>query len=150
MFTRLQIERWAPLVIASGVGLTWYVLDCQIASSIAKEFLAALLSSASIAAGFLTTALSILLPMSAMSVGKQLKNSKYLPYLFAYLRRAIYGCLWLAAVSVLGFFSIAGGKEIPLFLTTLIVWSSVYAALALARIAEVLMNLFERTFDNPG
>ena len=104
MPTGLQIERWAPLVVGCGAGTFWIFIDGHIAADFAKELLAALLTAASIAAGFLATSLSIVLTMAASQTGKQLRNSGYDGHLHRYLREAIYGCLVLAMLSVLGFF----------------------------------------------
>lgn len=143
MPTRLQIERWAPMVIGCVCTLTWWALDGQISYFFAKELLAALLSAAAIAAGFLTTALSILLPISSTDVGRRLKRSGYLPDLYNYLRRALYSCLLLAITCVIAFFQLRENISVETLVACLLVFMSSYSAAALVRIAEVLMNLFE-------
>jgi len=143
MPSRLQIERWGPLLLAVVGALAWWLFDGQIAAYFAKELLAALLSAAAIAAGFLTTALSILLPLSSTEVGRRLRRSGYLPHLYEYLRRALYSCLVLAIVCVVAFFYLRESASPPWALSLLIVTSAIYSAAALARIAEVLINLFE-------
>lgn len=143
MPTRLQIERWAPFGVGCiGAGAWWY-LRGEIAGFYAKELLAALLSAAAIAAGFLTTALSILLPIASTDLGRRLRRSGYLPHLFEYLRRGLYSCLMLAIVCVVAFFYLHEGVAAPRPLSTLIIFGASYAAAALVRIAEVLINLFE-------
>ena len=147
MPNQLQIERWGPLIFGAFVAIAWLLANGQIDGYIAKELLGALLSSAAIAAGFLATALSILLPMAGTQVGQQLRKSGYLPDLYKYLRRAIFSCLGLAVASILGFFWVADKVGPPQWLSTVIIFMSAYAAAALARIAEVLMNLFERAHE---
>ena len=144
MPTKLQIERWGPLIVGCAMALVWIIADGEITAFFAKELLAALLSSAAIAAGFLATALSILLPLSSTPTGKMLRKGGYLPHLYLYLRRAIFSCLGLALLSVIGFFWVSEKAGPPQWLSTGIIFSSAYTAAALVRIAEVLMNLFER------
>ena len=144
MPTKLQVERWGPVIFGCISVAAWWAADGQIKFHFAKEILAALISAAAIAAGFLATSLSILLPMASTETGKRLRNSGYLPYLFRYLREAIYSCLVLALVCILTFFCLPEGGAANAWLAVIIVFTSAYAAGALARIAEVLMNLFER------
>lgn len=143
MPTRLQIERWGPLLMGLLGAAAWWMFDGEISSFYAKELLAALLSAAAIAAGFLTTALSILLPLAATEVGRKLRRSNYLPHLYNYLRRALYSCLALAIICVCAFFYLKEGAAPPHLLATVLIFSSAYSAAALVRIAEVLINLFE-------
>lgn len=147
MPTKLQLERWGSVIFGFLAVAAWWVADGQIKSHFAKEILAALISAAAIAAGFLATSLSILLPIASTETGKRLRSSGYLPYLFRYLREAIYGCLTLALACVLTFFCLPEVGAAPTWLAVIIVFMSAYAAGALARIAEVLMNLFERSSE---
>lgn len=91
----------------------------------------------------MTTALSVLLPVGSTAVGRRLHRRGHLPALFAYLRKAIYGCLALAVVSVAGFFAFDDQLGIGKWCSLPIVVTSVYAALALWRILEIMIKIFQ-------
>ena len=148
MPTRLQLERWGPLIVGVLAVASWVICDGRFSAYFAKELLASLVSAAAIAAGFLTTALSILLPFGASDAGKRLRNSGYLPDLHRYLRQAIFSCLFLTGVCVATFFTLAVDKDVHFLLSSLVVFMSGYSAAALGRVAEVLMNLFERANES--
>jgi hypothetical protein len=143
MLTRLQIEKWGPTIVGLTVMAGWWLSDLKIESSFAKELLSALLSASAIAAGFLATALSILLPVASMEVGKKLRRSGYLPYLYRYLREAVYSCLALAGICIITFFEIDADKGVHKLFAIFVIFLSGYSAATLVRVAEVLMNIFE-------
>lgn len=147
MPTRRQIERWGPLLFGALSTTTWWYVDGEIKSFFAKELLAGLLSAGAIAAGFLATAISILLPFSSTSTGQWMRKKGYLPDLFHYLNRAIYSCLFLTCVCVMAFFLLDVDSGVPKPFSIIIIFSASYTAAALARIGEVLMNLFERASE---
>lgn len=145
MGLRLKIEQSIPFLAAVGGGAAWWCADLKIPSTYSKELLGALLSAASICAGFLTTALSILLPIGGTETGRRMHSSGLMPGVHRYLRSAILGCLLLAGVCVLLFFFLPeDGTAMSMVWSTLLVANTIYAAFALARVAEVLLNLFER------
>jgi len=109
---------------------------------VAKELLGALLMAAAIAAGFMTTALSILLPVGSTSVGRQLRRRGKLPALFGYARSAIYACLVLALFSVVGFLFFDHETGVRHELAVVIIAAAGYAALSLARMVEILLKVF--------
>jgi hypothetical protein len=148
MPTRLQIEKWGPMLFGTLFTAAWCYLDGRITEYFAKELLAALLSAAAIAAGFLATAISILLPMGSTPTGIWLRKKGFLPGLVNYLARAIYSCLWLAFVCVAAFFLLIKDSDVHQWVAAVIVYSSAYTAAALARIFEVLLNLFERASES--
>lgn len=147
MLTRLQIERWGPIIFGVLSAAAWLFFDGRITDYFAKELLSALLSAAAIAAGFLATSISILLPMSNTPTGLWLQKKGYLPDLIRYLGRAIYSCITLAFVCVVTFFLLIKDEGAPPWIAVVLIFSSAYTAAALARIAEVLMNLFERASE---
>lgn len=146
MPTALQVERWAALVVAVIAAIAWWWVDAEIAQSFAKELLGALIAAASVAAGFLTTSLSILLPIAATSTGRKLAQSGYRADLFRYMRSAIYSCMLLAALAVVGFFYL-GEKAVDHRIALLLVFNASHASVALLRVAEILMGLFERASE---
>jgi hypothetical protein len=107
----------------------------------AKELLSALLSAAAIAAGFMTTALSILLPMGGTDVGHRLHKRGKLPLLFGYLRSATYGCLALSFICVVGLFAFEESAGLGSLMSTLVIGFAVFSAMALARILEILIKV---------
>lgn len=143
MFTARHIERHGPWVGAVVAAVLWILLGSGFQSHFGKELLGALLSAAAISAGFMTTALSILLPLGSTAIGRRLHRRGHLPALFEYLRKAIYGCLWLAVVSVAGFFAFDDTLGISKWCSLPIVMTSVYTALALWRILEIMIKIFQ-------
>lgn len=142
--TPLQIERWGPIVFALVCGAGWWWLGCSIPETIAKELLAALLSGAAIGAGFLTTAMSVMLPLGATPIGRKLQRRGKLPTLFGYLRAAIYGCLLLVAASVAGFFQFEVGLGVTGVWSQLLVMAFAYCAASMVRIVEILITVLEQ------
>jgi hypothetical protein len=143
MPTSIQVERWAPTWFACATTLAWWWFDGEISEAFAKELLAAILSAAAVAAGFLTTALSILLPIATSTTGERLRRSGYDRDLFKYMRSAIWSCMFLAAVAVIAFFTLKGGKPAA-WVSALLIYTSSHSAVALVRVAEILMSVFER------
>ncbi|HSV81483.1 MAG TPA: hypothetical protein VLK85_19985 [Ramlibacter sp.] len=145
--TTLQVERWAPLILSGLATAGWWWFEGEIAPNFAKELLAALISAASVAAGFLTTALSILLPLATTTTGSKLAKSGYREILFRYMRSAIYSCMALAGVSVFAFFTLTVDSGPSKIVSALLVFNAMHSATALLRVAEILMSLFERASE---
>lgn len=103
MPSRLTLERIAPGIAAVVFTALWWVFSMKIPGSVAKEMLAAVLSAAAICAGFLTTAMSILMSLGSTAVGRRLARRKRMPYLAGYLRHAIYGCVLVSFLSLWAF-----------------------------------------------
>lgn len=142
MSLHAQLERHGPLVAAAALGVAWWGLGGPLPVFVAKELLGALLMAAAIAAGFMTTALSILLPVGSTAIGRQLRRRGKLSALFGYARSAIYACLALALVSVVGFLFFDPNTGVRHGLAVVIVAVSGYAALSLARMVEILLKVF--------
>ncbi len=142
LITRLQVESWAPLTLAVVVSVTWYFLGGSISSEIAKELLSAVISSASVGGGFLTTSLSILISLGNTAVGRQIKRRRKLEALYSYIRHAIYSCLCLVVICVIAFFSFDKENGIGVDVSTIIVFISVYSIVSMARIVEILVRIF--------
>lgn len=81
MPTRLTIERSAPVIAALAAAVLWWAAGLKIPGGVAKEMLGAMLSAAAICAGFLTTAMSILMSLGTTAVGRRLARRKRMPYL---------------------------------------------------------------------
>lgn len=140
--TRLQIESWSPLLLGVLAALVSYYLDWSISNEVAKELLSAIISAAAVGAGFLTTALSILMTMGGTAIGRQIKRRGKLTYLYRYIRSAIYSCLLLVAVCVAAFISFDKSVGLGVFVSTLIAGVAVYCMVSMTRIIEILVCLF--------
>jgi len=149
MFTRLQVERFAPALLAVICMLAWWYWGLDIPDQVAKELLAALLSAAAICAGFLTTAMAILLPMGESAVGHRLRRRGKLPYLYSYLRAAVYSCLALVAVCIVGFFRFTPGFGVSGVMSIVIVGVCAYFIGAMARVIEVIIKILIGMSESP-
>lgn len=141
----LELERFLPLILALAVATAWNLACLGIPSENAKELLSALISAAAISAGFLTTALSILLPMGSTETGRRMHQAGYMPLLHRYLRSAMFSCLLLSGLCLAALFMLEPGSD-PMgrWWSLIIVANTSHAAASLVRVAIVLLNLFER------
>lgn len=142
--TALHREKFAPAVAGCAVAGCWFAWDQTIPDHVAKELLAAVLSVAAICAGFLTAALSVLMTMGSTPVGRRLKNRNRLTELFNYFRKAIFSCLLLCALCVMGFFAYSKDHGIGTIPSTLIVGVLAYSGAAFARIVPILITVLEQ------
>ena len=104
-----------------------------------------ILSASSIAVGFLTAAISILLPISTTLVGQQLVRKNLKKDIVNYLCSAIYSCLMLAGLCIVGFFLKEGFQTKLYYL--LIIFFSVLSGLCLTRVANILLKVFSRASE---
>lgn len=143
--THLDVERFAPFALAVMAAGAWFCLGGTVSEAHGSQLLSALLSAAAISAGFLATALSVLLPMGSTELGRRLHAKGLLVYVHRYLRSAIFGCMLLAALCVVLFFLLPRGQPgLGRGLSVLLVGVTVYAAAAWVRMVEILLYLFER------
>jgi hypothetical protein len=143
MLTDLQRERWSPIALGILSGAIGWWLDVTISHWIAKELLSALISAAAICAGFLTTALSIMMTLGGTAIGRQIKRRGKLSHLFAYLREAIYSSLCLCGVCLLGFFQIADQVGMSVWASALVVGCFIYSTFAMVRIVRILSRVIQ-------
>lgn len=142
---RVQLERFAPWILSLAAGGLWFWSGCDISSTFIKELLGTIVSAAAISAGFLTTALSILLPMGSTETGRKLRDSGLLPSLHCFLRSGIHSCLALAGFSIACFIFLSPDSEpVGSYWSTLLIALITHSASSLIRIAEILLNLFDR------
>jgi len=141
MLTHLQAERFAPALFAGVCAFGWWRLGLGIPDQFAKELLGALISSAAICAGFLTTAMAILLPMGDTAVGRRLKRRGKLPYLYGYLRAAIYSCLFVVAVCLAAFFQLKPEVGITGAVAWIVAGACAYCAAAMVRVVEIIIKI---------
>lgn len=140
----LQWERFGPLIWAAALAAAWHLAGLSVPSDNAKELLSALISAAAISAGFLTTALSILLPMGSTETGRRMHAAGYMPLLHRYLRSAMFSCLLLSGLCLAVLFMLEPGSAVGRWWAMIIVANTAHAAASLVRVAVVLLNLFER------
>lgn len=153
MLNARNIEEWGPTIVAVAASVCWYLFDKQIPSLFAKELLAAIISAAAVGAGFLTTALSILMSLGSTAVGRQLKRRQRTKGLYNYLRSSIYSCLVVVVVCVGAFFSIEETQGISTGMSAVVVLFSAYCVTSMARIIEILIAIFRQmseSDDIPG
>lgn len=141
MPTSLTVERFGPAVLALLGGIACFFFGAVVPDRFAKELLAAILSAAAVFAGFLTTALTILLSLGSTAVGRRLARRGKLPHLYAYLKRAIESCLLLSVICLVEFFFIVENGGIPPLLTSALAASVVYAGATIYRIVDILVTV---------
>ena len=141
----LQMERFGPQILAAALATAWHLAGLSVPSDNAKELLSALISAAAISAGFLTTALSILLPMGSTETGRRMHAAGYMPLLHRYLRSAMFSCLLLSGLCLAALFILEpSATAMGRWWAVIIVANTAHAAASLVRVAVVLLNLFER------
>jgi hypothetical protein len=104
--------------------------------------LAAILSAAAICAGFLTTAMSILMSLGGTAVGRRLARRKRLPFLAGYLRQAIYGCVVVSFMSLWAFLLI-NDSGLNQFFSSALISAIAFASAAFMRIVWILAHVME-------
>lgn len=122
----------------------WIFGGCTVPASLAKEMLAAVLSAAAVFAGFLTTALTILMSIGATAIGRRLAKRNRLKYLFGYLKSAINGCLLLIAGCIGAFFLIEEPAGVGRYPSGVLVAAVVYAGAAILRIVRILVLVVDQ------
>lgn len=149
MLTLITNSRWFerlyPYLSAGLITLACFKFDIYPNDKTLNDLLSALLSASSIAVGFLTAAISILLPISTTLVGQQLVRKNLKKDIVNYLCSAIYSCLILAGLCIVGFFLKEGFQTKLYYL--LIIFFSVLSGLCLTRVANILLKVFSRASE---
>ena len=141
MLTRLQVERYGPLFLGLLTAtLTWW-RGGSLSPETAGQLLPSLLSAAAITAGFMTTALSVLLPIGGTAIGRRLKRRNKFDLLFSYLRAAVYSCVVLAVICVVGLFRVDPVLGLDKLSTGALVTIAVYSTATFIRILEILIQI---------
>lgn len=139
----LLVERCWPWVLALCCAAASYRVSLSITSAIGKELLAAVLSAASICAGFLTTALTVLMALGSTEIGRRLRAAQQLGDLFSYLRTAIISCLVTSLLCMIGFFFFNKGDAIPAVPTSVFTGVTIFAGACIWRIIPILLSIME-------
>ena len=138
-------ERLYPYLFAGFITLACFKFDIYPNDKTLKDLLSALLSASSIAIGFLTAAISILLPISTTLVGQQLVKRNLKKDIVNYLCSAIYSCLILSGLCIVGFFFKEDFQSKLFYL--LLIFLSVLSGLCLSRVANILLKVFSRASE---
>lgn len=139
----LFIEKFAPIFLASIAAISWWYWGFSFSIGYVKELLAGIITAAAIGAGFMATALSILLTISNTSVAEKIKRSQYSVIFYRYIRSCFYSCLVLVAIALIAFTLIDTNHGLNKGYTTFIVSSGTYALASFVRVTEILLDIFE-------
>ena len=138
------LERWTPLVIGLSTSLVWYFWFAGALPDKLDELLAATLNLSAIAAGFLSTAVGILLSIYDRPIVRRLREMGDYEQLVMYLTRAIYSTVAAAMVSVAGVLS--GPKASwpwPEWVGAMGLFVLVWAGGACLRVVALLLRLLQ-------
>lgn len=141
MPTSLTVERFGPGVLALFGGVACWYFGGVVPDRFARELLAAILSAAAVFAGFLTTTLTVLLSLGATAVGRRLARRGKLPYMHAYIKRAIEGCLLLSVICLTAFFFAEEKIGLPTWISSTLAASVIYAGATIYRIVDILVTV---------
>ncbi|WP_313569991.1 hypothetical protein [Comamonas terrigena] len=145
MFKSLSIERFFPAFAGISALVIWYYWGFSFKINYIKELLAGAITASAIGAGFMATALSILLSISNTESGKILKNSKYSKIFYRYVRSCFYACLILACLCIIAFPILDVENGLNIYYSSILFGFSVYTISSFIRITEILLNIFENT-----
>lgn len=136
--SRLFRERWYPCFLGAVLSLGWYFLGLPSPES-PRELLSTLVGLASIAVGFLATAMSIVVAAPEGPLLKQLRDSGYIEDLIRYLREPFAFGIGLVIACIAGYFLPKDSVSHPAFVATLI-WLAATLLAGLFRISIVFMQ----------
>lgn len=139
----LFIEKYGPLFFGVASAATWFFWGFDFSIIYTKEILAGLITASAIGAGFMATALSILLSVSDKSSVSKISQSPYKKVFYRYIRSCFYSCLLMVGVCLIAFLFIDSNDGLPKNITNIIVGFSGYTVAAFVRITEILLNIFE-------
>lgn len=139
----LFIEKHGPLFIGAVSSVAWYFWGFDFSITYTKEILAGLITASAIGAGFMATALSILLSLGDKSAASKISKSPYRNYFYRYIRSCFYSCLLMVALCLISFLFIDSNNGLNKNITNIIVGFCGYTVAAFVRITEILLNIFE-------
>lgn len=137
----LAFERNYPLLAALIATGLWCYFHPAFPTS-EKEFLGAAISIGAILTGFIATAKAILAALSPDSVIGRLHASGYTTDLVAYLRTALYTCLFFSVYGLFGFFlQIDGKQQLNAWYSNIWIFLAVWALMSFHRVANLLLKI---------
>ena len=145
MSDSILVERFWPYLLGLCCAGIFYLTSFSITSSMGKELFAAVLSAASVCAGFLTTALTVLMALGSTEVGKKLRATDRLDDLFNYLRDAIIACLITSLLCIVGFFFFNGEDPgVGTIASSIFIGVTVFAGSCIWRIVPILLSIMRQ------
>jgi len=133
-------ERWYPYLFAVAAGVGCYWLDPKPPKSMVN-LLAAVISVASIAVGFLGTAQAIVLSANDTRILRHLRQVGGYNLLLQYLNEAIALSFALAAISAIGLFKDFEKNQWPRLLDSARVFIAVAATFSYIRVTRVFFKI---------
>lgn len=139
-----MIERLWPYTISILGGSIWYFSKLSFPVDGTKELLSALLTAASIVAGFMITAISILLPIiGSTKIGERIIKRGLYDDLMNYMKSTIKSSLMLAVGSVIGLIITKNNCIDNQMVTTTIITISILCAATFYRATQIIFRIFE-------
>lgn len=141
----ILVERYWPHLLGLCCAGIFYWTSLTITPAIGKELFAAVLSAASVCAGFLTTALTVLMTLGSTDIGKRLRASDRLDDLFDYLRDAIVASLVTSLLCIVGFFFFNGEDPgVGTIPSSIFVGVTIFAGCCIWRIVPILLSIMRQ------
>ncbi len=104
-----------------------------------KEYITALISVGAVLAGFIATAIAILMALPSESVIGKLRTSGYIDVLVDYLAQALYGAVIFIIFCLVGFY----GFYKCLVYSAILSSFGVFSILSFVRVASLLLKLIK-------
>lgn len=137
-------ERWEAWVVSLITATIWYYFKISFPQD-PSGLLGASATLAAVFAGFLGVAQGLILTMKDSEAYKILKANDLLSRLFSYLRSGISSSVFLAVLSVVGFFLVTPNSGIKIQYKTIYeaMWafSSMFSFLSYHRITKIMFKL---------
>ena len=138
MINSIKIERYYPLVGGVVASLIFYKLAIKIPTDW-KEFLTAIISVGAIFAGFIATAIAILMALPSDGVISRFKKSGYINDLTIYLEQALYGTVIFVVFCLIGFY----GFHTCLIYSSIIGGFGFYSILCFFRASSLMIKILK-------
>lgn len=149
MLTKLQRERYYPLVVAIPAVILWRLCEKPIPKDgDALNFYSSLISMASIAVGFIATAMSVVMSAPENSLLRQLKASNYMLDIIRYLKEPFFAGIMLCILCIIGFLLKGSPEYIQDTYNHAIIYVASWLFLGLHRMGRsfvMLMKAFAQT-----
>ena len=137
-------ERWETWIISLTVSVLWYILKINFPQD-PSGLLGASATLAAVFAGFLGVAQGLILTMKDSEAYKILKENDLLSRLFSYLRSGISSSVFLAVLSVVGFFLVTPNTGIKsqykIIFESIWAFSSMFSFVSYHRITKIMFKL---------
>lgn len=149
-------ERWGPLTVAAFSSVAYLAIFRERSTSIItctthEPIFQAVISFASIVAGFLTTILAILFSLNGSRTVRELRSAKKFGILTGYIKRATFAALILAVVSLTGVGFCAAQMDTYVKASfILLVLILPYMVASLWRVVHIMHRILDRDYNLPA